>query len=92
MPHQLLTISHHVARITLHNPPANVLNLSVLKELERSLSDVEEDPYVRAVILTGSGRFFCAGADINELTHLNTVHAGMEFSMRGQALLSRIER
>ena len=53
---------------------------------------MEEDPYVRAVILTGSGRFFCAGADINELTHLNTVHAGMEFSMRGQALLNRIER
>ena len=51
MPHQLLTISHHVARITLHNPPANVLNLSVLKELERILSDVEEDPYVRTVIL-----------------------------------------
>lgn len=92
MPHQPLTISHHVARITLHNPPANVLNLPVLKELERILSDVEEDPYVRAVILTGSGRFFCAGADINELTHLNTVHAGMEFSMRGQALLNRIER
>ena len=43
MPHQLLTISHHVARITLHHPPANVLNLSVLKELELVLNEVEED-------------------------------------------------
>jgi hypothetical protein len=25
MPHQLLTISHHIARVTFHNPPANVL-------------------------------------------------------------------
>ncbi len=92
MPHQLLTISHHVARITLHNPPANVLNLSVLKELERVLNEVEEDEYVRVVIMTGTGRFFCAGADMNELAHLNTMHGGSEFSLRGQSLLSRIER
>jgi enoyl-CoA hydratase len=92
MPHQLLTISHHVARITLHNPPANVLNLSVLRELERVLNEVEEDEYVQVVIMTGTGRFFCAGADIKELAHLNTVHGGSEFSIRGQSLLSRIER
>lgn len=92
MPHQLLTISHHVARITLHNPPANVLNLSVLKELQLVLNEVEEDECVRVVIVTGFGRFFCAGADINELAHLNSAHGGSEFSARGQALLSRIER
>jgi enoyl-CoA hydratase/carnithine racemase len=92
MPNQLLTISHHVARITLHNPPANVLNPSVLKELERVLSEVEQDEYIRAVIVTGSGRFFCAGADINELAHLTTVHSGSEFAVRGQSLLNRIER
>jgi enoyl-CoA hydratase len=92
MLHQLLTISHHVARITLHHPPANVLNLSVLKELEQVLSEVEEDEYVRVVIITGTGRFFCAGADVHELAHLTTVHSGSEFAVRGQSLLSRIER
>src|SRR5713101_4260423 len=92
MPHQLLTISHHVARITLHHPPANVLNLSVLKELELVLNEVEEDEYVRVVIVTGTGRFFCAGADMHELAHLMTVHSGSEFAVRGQSLLSRIER
>lgn len=92
MLHQLLTISHHVARITLHNPPANVLNLSVLKELELVLNEVEEDEYVRVVIVTGTGRFFCAGADINELAHLTNAHGGAEFSVRGQSLLNRIER
>lgn len=92
MPHQLLTISHHVARITLHNPPANVLNLSVLKELQSLLNEVEEDEYVRAVIVTGTGRFFCAGADINELAHLMTEHGGADFAWRGQGLFNRIER
>jgi enoyl-CoA hydratase/carnithine racemase len=92
MLHQLLTISHHVARITLHHPPANVLNLSVLKELDQVLSEVEEDEYVRVVIITGTGRFFCAGADMHELAHLTTVHSGSEFAVRGQSLLNRIER
>ena len=77
MPHQLLTISHHIARITLHNPPANVLNLSVIKELDLVLSELEEGEYVRVVIMTGTGRFFCAGADINELAHLRTEHGGL---------------
>ena len=92
MPHQLLTISQHVARITLHHPPANVLTLSLLKELEQVLNKVEEDDYVRVVIVTGTGRFFCAGADIHELAHLNTVHGGSEFAIRGQSLLNRIEQ
>ncbi|MFO0698839.1 MAG: enoyl-CoA hydratase-related protein [Nitrospira sp.] len=92
MPHQLLTITRHIARITLHNPPANVLNHSVLKELDLVLNELEEDEYVRVVIVTGTGRFFCAGADINELAHLNTTHGGSEFAVRGQALLNRIER
>ena len=62
MPHQLLTIAHHVARITLHHPPANVLNLAVLKELEQVLSEVEEDEYVQVVIVTGTGRVCCSWA------------------------------
>lgn len=92
MTHHLLTISHNVARITLHNPPANTLNASLLAELQRVVSQVEDDDYIRAVIVTGSGRFFCAGADLHELTHLNTSHAGTEFALRGQALFSRFER
>jgi enoyl-CoA hydratase len=92
MTHHLLTISHNVARITLHNPPANALNASLLNELQQVLSQVEDDDYVRAVIVTGSGRFFCAGADIHELAHLSTSHAGTEFALRGQALFSRFER
>lgn len=90
--HQLVTISQHVARITLHNPPANVLKLSLLKELEQVLNEVEEDEQVRVVIVTGTGRFFCAGADINELAQFHTEESGSEFALRGQSLFSRLER
>ena len=47
MPNQLLTITHQTARITLHHPPANVLTLSILGELERVFQEVQDDPYVR---------------------------------------------
>src|SRR6476661_5091631 len=61
MTHQLLTISHQIARITLHNPPANSITGPVLKELEQVLSEVEQDEYVRAVIITGSAVFLRRG-------------------------------
>lgn len=92
MPHELLTVSHRIARVTMHYPPANVLNHSVLKELEQVFGELEVDTYIRVVILTGSGKFFSAGADINELAHLNSSYEGSEFSARGHSLLNRIER
>lgn len=92
MLNQLLTITNETARITLRHPPANVLTLSILDELERVFQEVEGNPSVRVVIVTGAGRFFCAGADISELAHLNHERVGAEFAARGQALLNRIER
>jgi enoyl-CoA hydratase len=92
MPLLTVTISNAAARITLENPPANVLSAALLKELEHCLGEIENNAAVRVVILTGSGRFFCAGADIQELVHLNTVQLGAEFAKRGQGLFNRIER
>jgi len=92
MLHELLTVSHRIARVTMHYPPANVLNHAVLKELEQVFGELETDTYVRVVILTGSGKFFSAGADINELAHLNSSYEGADFSARGHSLLNRIER
>jgi enoyl-CoA hydratase len=92
MPHTLLTVSHHIARVTLHYPPANVLTHAVLKELEQVFAELEADEYVRVVVLTGSDRFFSAGADVHELKHLHSKYSGSEFSLRGQACLNRIER
>ena len=92
MPHTLLTVSHHMARVTLHYPPANVLTHAVLKELEQVFIELEADEYVRVVVLTGFDRFFSAGADVHELKHLHTKYSGSEFSTRGQTCLNRLER
>src|ERR1044071_7927841 len=50
--------------ITLNRPEAmNAISRTLIKELHQALDDVEADPEIRAVIVTGAGRAFSAGMD-----------------------------
>ncbi|WP_340378090.1 enoyl-CoA hydratase-related protein [Streptomyces sp. SS7] len=54
-----------VAFLTLNRPEAlNALTADLREQLIRTLADASADPAVRAVVLTGAGRGFCAGADL----------------------------
>jgi enoyl-CoA hydratase/carnithine racemase len=54
-----------IAKITLNRPEAmNALSPTLLNELKQALDDVEQDQQIKVVVLTGSGRAFCAGADL----------------------------
>lgn len=54
-----------VATIRLNRPDAaNGINLTVAKELLAAAIDCGDDPAVRAVLLTGNGKVFCAGGDV----------------------------
>jgi 2-(1,2-epoxy-1,2-dihydrophenyl)acetyl-CoA isomerase len=58
-------VRDHVAHITLNRPEAaNALNLALAQELEEVSLHCNEDAAVRAVILTGTGKLFCAGGDL----------------------------
>ncbi|MCA9855385.1 MAG: enoyl-CoA hydratase/isomerase family protein, partial [Dehalococcoidia bacterium] len=53
------------AVITLNRPVVlNAVNWSILRRLEAALDQAEADDEVGAVVLTGAGRAFCAGGDI----------------------------
>ena len=54
----------HVAVIQLANPPVNALSTAMMNELTFELDRISEDETVRAVVLTGEGKSFCAGADL----------------------------
>lgn len=57
--------SDKIAKITLNRPQAlNALSEDLVKELRLALDEADQDPQVRAVILTGEGRAFSAGYDI----------------------------
>lgn len=54
-----------VAQITLHRPDRlNALDARLVGELRSAAAAIAADPAIRAVVLTGAGRAFCAGADL----------------------------
>ena len=56
-----------VAHISLNRPAAlNAFNVQMRDDLSEALSAVAGDPEVHAVLITGQGRAFCAGADLTE--------------------------
>lgn len=58
----------HVAVITLDRPAAlNALSAALMAELTAALKEADADDDVRAIVLTGSDRAFCAGADISQI-------------------------
>lgn len=73
----LLTVADGVGTITLNRPKAfNAFNSGLKSALLQVLGAVTDDPAVRAVVITGNGRAFCAGQDLKE--HLAAVQAGGE--------------
>jgi 2-(1,2-epoxy-1,2-dihydrophenyl)acetyl-CoA isomerase len=63
------SVDQGVATITLSRPDVlNSFNRRMAQELQRALEVAGKDSTVRAVLLTGSGRAFCAGQDLGEAT------------------------
>ena len=64
----MVTKQAEVLTVTLHRPEAlNALNDEMTEELRQVLEAAAADASVRVVVLTGSGRAFCAGGDLNYL-------------------------
>jgi enoyl-CoA hydratase/carnithine racemase len=75
-----------VAVITLNRPERlNTISAAMLEDLSAALLEADRDPSVRAVVLTGAGRGFCAGLDLQE----QTSGAGLDIGARRAELLLR---
>ena len=65
----LYSVADRVATITLNRPERmNTISGPMLRQLTERLLEADADREVRAVILTGTGRAFCAGLDLTEVT------------------------
>jgi len=65
--HVVYDVKDGVATITLNRPDAyNALNLALARELFAAVLAVDEDPAVRAVVITGAGKAFCGGGDVKD--------------------------
>lgn len=81
-----------IATVRMSRPDKlNAMDAGVLDELEAIIDKINRDPDVVAVILTGEGKAFVAGADISELQKLDG-KTGREKMRRGQGLFDKIEQ
>jgi enoyl-CoA hydratase len=80
-----------VALVTLDRPEAlNALSPAVLEAFDLALSEIEAAEDVRAVVVTGAGRAFVAGADIAAMTTMTPLEAEV-FSVSAHRVFARLE-
>src|SRR5215470_523098 len=76
----LLEVADGVATVTFNRPEAmNSLDVATKEALLAALREVAEDPAVRCVVLTGTGRAFCVGQDLKE--HVQILQSGATDSL-----------
>lgn len=84
-------VDDHVARITIMRPETlNALDGELLLELAMAFDLAESDVEVRALILTGEGRAFVAGADLAALARITDGFAGREAALGGQDVMNSL--
>jgi enoyl-CoA hydratase/carnithine racemase len=80
-----------ILRVTLQNPPANLLSLAVMKALLAEIRAAEDDDSVRVVVISASGKLFSAGHDLKEMSaHRADADAGKAFFKRTFGLCSQL--
>ncbi len=79
--------------IKLNRPDKmNAINLDMIKELTGVFKEMEVDRNVRCVIITGNGKYFCAGADIEGLMEIKTANDSRHFVTNYQNLFKYISK
>ena len=72
----------HVLRITLNRPDRlNAISGPMLRDLSEFLLDANQDPEVRAIVLTGAGRGFCSGLDLKDAGNSDLTGGGQGFTI-----------
>lgn len=84
-------IQDGILTILLNRPEKlNALNQEVLEQLAESFTEAENNPQVKAILISGNGKAFCAGADIQKLAECDGL-SGHEFACFGQRVLNQLE-
>jgi len=88
----LTSLDHGIFTATINRPDKlNALNREVMQDLNELISEIETNPEIKAVIITGAGKkAFVAGADISEFLGL-TSSEGIHLAKTGQNLFFKFE-
>ena len=80
-----------VAILSLNNPPVNQLSEHFVREMADALLQASTDPSVKAVILTGTGKNFIAGADITQIQPIKDKNFLLPRVMENNRFINGIE-
>ncbi len=84
-------IEENVGILTINRPKAlNALNIQLMEEIDEILHLIEVDKEIRALIITGVGKAFIAGADITTMEPMN-YDEGKNYGFKGSTLFRKIE-
>jgi enoyl-CoA hydratase len=88
-----LEIDGQIAVLTINRPEKrNAVNNQTVEDIDAALAQIEKNPDLRVMILTGAGeKAFVAGADVNELAKRDTL-LGRSETRRRQEVYTRIEQ
>lgn len=84
----LITSENGIGQITINRPSKlNALNVATIQELHDGLENLDANPEIRVIIITGEGeKAFVAGADISEFANFS-IEEGAHLAAKGQELL-----
>jgi enoyl-CoA hydratase/carnithine racemase len=80
-----------ILRITLSNPPANLLSIEIMRDIQAELDRARDDHAVRVIVIAAVGKMFCAGHDLKQMTaHRADADGGRAFFDETFAICSRL--
>jgi 3-hydroxyacyl-CoA dehydrogenase/enoyl-CoA hydratase/carnithine racemase len=92
--YKTIKISHRdeIALLTIDNPPVNPMSPQQEQDMRDAFQETLADPQVKALILTGTGKNFIAGADITKLQSLKTREEAFNLGWTAAELFSAVEK
>jgi enoyl-CoA hydratase len=87
----LIEIEDSIAILKINRPKVlNAMNPETILELEKAVHELNENPKVKVIIITGEGKAFVSGSDISRLAGMDPIKA-REYSELGHRVLDYIE-
>jgi enoyl-CoA hydratase len=88
----LFAVEDGIATLTFNRPERlNALNAETMAEIATVLDQTAQNPKIRVLLMTGQGRAFIAGADINDFLKFDPL-AARQFADVGQAVAAKLEQ
>ena len=79
-------IRDNVAVFTMNNPPVNQLSTQFRADLAEAFGEAYDDDAVKAIVMTGTGKNFIAGADITEVQKIESKEELVAGMMEGKVI------